>query len=63
MLKCNLCVLVADRLLARVKVGDISRSPGEPPQYFDKRFSKLSSLDNVLLWKTIYFIELFYVEM
>ena len=31
MLKCKLCVLVADRLLARVKVGDISRSPEEPP--------------------------------
>ena len=55
MLKYKLCVLVADRLQARVKVGDISRCPGEPPSYFEKQFSKLNSLDNHLLWKTIYF--------
>ena len=50
MLKCKVCVLVADRLLARVKMGDISRCPGEPPYYFDKRFSKVNSLDNQLLF-------------
>ena len=63
MLKYKLCVLVADPLLARVKVGDISRCPGEPPSYFDKRFTKVNSLDNHRLWKTIYFMELFYVEI
>ena len=63
MFKCKLWVLVADPLLARAKLGDISRCPREPPYYFDKRFSKLNSLDTELLWKTIYFIELFYVEM
>ena len=41
----------------------ISHSPGDPPQYFRNQFSKFNSLDNQLLWKTIYFIELFYVEM
>ena len=54
-LKWKLCVLEADRFQARVNVGDISRCPGEPPSYFDKRFSKLNSLGNKLLWKTIYF--------
>ena len=41
----------------------ISHSPGDPPQYFRNQFSKFNSLDNQILWKTIYFIESFYVEM
>ena len=35
----------------------ISHSPGDPPQYFRNQFSKFNSLDNKLLWKTIYFVD------
>ena len=54
MLKCNLYVLVADLRLTWFKVGDISRSPREPFEYFGEPFSNLSSLDNQYLGKTIY---------
>ena len=57
MFKCKLYVLVADLRLTCVKVGDISRSPREPFEYFGEPFSNLISLDNQYLGKTIYFPE------
>ena len=50
-------ILVADLPLARVKVGNISRSPRTPFEYFGEPFSNLISLDNQYLGKTIYFSE------
>ena len=63
MVRCKVCVLVADPPLARVKVRDVSCCPGEPPQYSGKQFSKLNSLDSQLHGKTIYFLKLFSVEV
>ena len=57
MFKCKLYVLVADLRLTCIKVGDISRSPREPFEYFGEPFSNLISLDNQYLGKTIYFPE------
>ena len=55
MLKSRICIMVADAPVAQAKVGDISRCPVEPPQYFEEQFSKLNNLDNQHKGKTIYF--------
>ena len=57
MFKCKVYVLVADLRLTCIKVGDISRSPRGPFEYFGEPFSNLISLDNKYLGKTIYFPE------